>query len=86
MSKTKDVRTDEHYEEARRLTKEFQKKHPDREVEIIPCHDCGEMTSFERLDGSMPHEGEKCDECDAWCCPDCLDENHVKAGHDHGTF
>lgn len=40
---------------------------------IIPCERCGQPTSFERWDKTMPNEGNECDSCYRWLCDDCMD-------------
>lgn len=39
------------------------------------CENCGTPTSFERRDPvSQPPEGEVCEQCQMWLCPDCVHE------------
>jgi hypothetical protein len=57
--------------EVKRLTRYWRRRFPDREVEIIPCRECGALTSVEALSPEMPREGEKCHACDVWLCFDC---------------
>jgi hypothetical protein len=43
----------------------------EEEWNIKPCEICGKNASFERTDESMPREGDRCDKCGIWVCPDC---------------
>lgn len=37
------------------------------------CEDCGAPTSFERRNPLIePPEGEICEQCQRWVCPDCV--------------
>lgn len=35
------------------------------------CEECHAPTSFERTDKAQPPEGEVCEQCGAWVCPNC---------------
>lgn len=41
------------------------------ETRTTNCQECGTPTSFERRDLSQPPEGEVCDQCGEWICPNC---------------
>ena len=41
------------------------------------CSLCGSPTSWERESEEQPPEGEVCDVCSGWVCPDCVDWAHM---------
>ena len=49
-----------------------------RWVQLLACGRCGASICFERFDARLPPEGERCEGCGRWVCPDCF--GHAAGG------